>query len=124
MNANTHIHSIAIDGVYTREPGSAPVFHFVAAPGKAELEQLARAIAERVCKILPRSGLLGEANHQSNEPEVIDAALQACRRVALSRGRFEHIDEQGRAQQELFADEVVGNDRASASTRASRCTQG
>ena len=38
---------------------------------------------------------------------MVDGALAACRRVALSRGRFERIDERCRAQQELFADEVV-----------------
>ena len=40
----------------------------------------------------------------------VDAAggmLAACRAVGLSRGRFDRIDERGRAQQELFADEVL-----------------
>jgi hypothetical protein len=47
------------------------------------------------------------ASHDKNEVEMIDTAIDGCRRVALSRGRFERIDEQGRAQQVLFADKLV-----------------
>ena len=108
LNAHTHLHACVIDGAYTREKVTgAPVFHFVAAPTHAEIEKLASVICERVCRMLRRRGLLGQANHESNEAGAIDAALDACRKLALSRGRFERIDEQGRAQQELFADELV-----------------
>jgi len=34
-----------------------------------------------------------------------EAALDACRTVELSRGRFERLDDQRRAQQRLFADD-------------------
>ena len=78
-----------VDRVYTRDKhGGAPVFHFVAAPTKAHLEKLATRISERACKMLRRRGLLGEASHDSNQAEQIDGALEACRKVALSRGRF------------------------------------
>ncbi len=36
------------------------------------------------------------------------SALDGCRTVALSRGRFERLDDQGRAQQRLFADDEQG----------------
>jgi hypothetical protein len=68
--------------------------------------------------MLRRGGLLGNANHESTEPQVVDAALAACRAVGLSRGRFDRIDERGRAQQELFADEVL------VSRRRERCVGG
>ena len=108
LNANTHLHSIAIDGIYTRDERSgAPRFHFVEPPSAAELRQMVTTICERVCKMLGRRGLLGEANHESNEAEQAFEALQACRKVALSRGRFERLDEHGRAQQRLFPDDEL-----------------
>jgi hypothetical protein len=82
----------------------SPVFHFVQAPTHAEIEKLVAVIGQRVCKTLRRRGLLGQANHESNEAEKSDAAIDGCRRVAVSRGRFERIDEHGRAQQELFTE--------------------
>jgi hypothetical protein len=43
--------------VYTRhEITGAPVFHFVAAPTKADIEKLAALICKRVCKMLRRRG--------------------------------------------------------------------
>lgn len=109
MNSNPHLHSIAIDGIYTRDGDSgAPRFHFVQPPSAAELAQMVATICERVCKMLLRRGLVGEANHGSNEAEQVLEALQACRKVALSRGRFERLDERGRAQQRLFADDELG----------------
>jgi hypothetical protein len=50
-------------------------------------------ICERVCKMLGRRGLLGEANHDSHEADTTPEALLACRKVALSRGRFEPLGE-------------------------------
>ena len=108
LNAHTHLHSGVIDGVYTRDKATgSPVFHFVVAPTHAEIEKLTAVICERVCRMLRRKGLLGQASHESNEAAAVDAAIDACRRVAVSRGRFERIDEQGRAQQVLFPDELV-----------------
>jgi len=76
LNSNPHLHSIAIDGVYTRDEHSgAPRFHFVEPPSAAELTQMATTICERVCKMLRRRGLVGEANHGSNEAEqVLDSS--------------------------------------------------
>jgi hypothetical protein len=108
LNANCHLHSIAIDGIYTRdEHTGAPRFHFVEPPSAAELAQMVSTICERVCKMLRRRGLVGEVNHGSNEAEQVLEALQACRKVALSRGRFERLDEHGRAQQRLFPDDEL-----------------
>jgi hypothetical protein len=99
LNANCHLHAIVIDGIYTRDQSSgAPRFHLVDPPSAAELGQMGTAICERVCKMLQRRGLVGEANHQSHEAEQVLEALQACRTVALSRDRFERLDEHGRAQ--------------------------
>jgi hypothetical protein len=83
LNSHTHLHAVLVDGVYTRDKqGDAPVFHFVAAPTNADIEKLAALICERVCKMLRRRGLLGEARHDNNEAEQVDGALEACRKVA------------------------------------------
>jgi hypothetical protein len=112
LNLNTHLHSIAIDGVYTRESSSAaPVFHFVQPPSAADLALMVRTICERVCKMLGRRGLLGEPRADGNEAETTPDALVACRKVALSRGRFERLDVHGRSQQQLFPDDEWGMSR-------------
>jgi hypothetical protein len=106
INVNPHLHIVAIDGTYTRaSAASEPAFHFAAPPTKANIAAMLGAISARVCKMLRRRQLLGEANHESNEAEAIEAALDGCRKQALGRGRFERIDDRGCGQQALFADE-------------------
>jgi len=108
MNCHTHLHVIVIDGVYSRQEGGATRFHFAEPPSAQELASLVATICERVCRMLRRRGLMGEASHESNEVRLPEAALDGCRTVALSRGRFERLDDQGRAQQRLFADDDQG----------------
>jgi ribosomal protein S27E len=108
MNCHTHLHVIVIDGVYSRQEGGATRFHFAEPPSAQELASLVATICERVCRMLRRRGLMGEASHESNEVRLPEAALDGCRTVALSRGRFERLDDQGRAQQRLFADDEQG----------------
>ena len=103
LNANCHVHMIAIDGVYEVESGE-PRFHFLPPPAHADIERVAALVRTRVTKMLRRRGLLGEVSHDSNEAPLVDSALDACRGVGQSRGRFERIDAEGRSQQELFPD--------------------
>jgi hypothetical protein len=106
LNSNTHLHIIAIDGVYIRDKTSgAPRFHFVEPPSAEDLALMVATICERVCRMLGRRGLLGEATHDNNEADTTPDALAACRKVSLSRGRFERLDERGRAQQQLLPDD-------------------
>jgi hypothetical protein len=79
-----------------RRSTGAPVLRFMPGPTDAEIEKLASVICERVSRMLRRKGLLGQASHESNAVEAIDAATDASRRAALSRGRSlqgRHIDE-------------------------------
>ncbi len=96
------------DGVYSRQQEATTRFHFVEPPSAQELASLLVTICERVCRMLRRRGLTGEASHDSNEVRLPEAALDGSRTVALSRGRFERLDDQGRAQQRLFADDEQG----------------
>ncbi len=108
MNCHTHLHVIVIDGVFSRQEGGTTRFHFVEPPSAQELASMVATICERVCRMLRRRGLMGEASLDSNEVRLPEEALDGCRTVALSRGRFERLDEQGRAQQRLFADDDQG----------------
>ena len=127
LNTNPHLHIIAIDGVYTRESKDGPVkFHFVEPPSAEELGQMVTAICERVCKMLGRRGLHRGLLRQASEQEVDGAetptdALDGCSQVALSRGRFERLDEHGRGQQQLFADDDAGMKRNKDSRWAAEC---
>ena len=121
LNSNPHLHSIAIDGLYTRCGTGGAQFHFVQPPSAAELVHMVATICERVCRMLARRGLLGEPDHDSNEAEAVPDALVGCRKVSLSRGRFERLDERGRAQQQLFPDDEQGFRRAKDSRWAAHC---
>ena len=106
--ADLHITIIVIDGVYTRQDGGTTRFHFVEPPSAQELASMVATICERVCRMLRRRGLMSESRHDSNEAVQTTDALDGCRTVALSRGRFERLDDQGRAQERLFADDEQG----------------
>jgi len=107
LNSNPHVHAPAIDGVYTLdEQTGLPRFHFQAAPTPAEIQSIAQTVRDRVLKMLRRKRLIEEETHESNEEQKVKDALEACRKVASSRGRFERIDEKGRAQQDLFPDDL------------------
>jgi hypothetical protein len=107
MNFNPHIHMPAIDGVYTLDDCTDQArFHFQEAPTPEEIEEVARKVSERVAKMLRRKKLITQQTHESNEASNVDCAMDGCRNAALSRGRFERIDEHGRAQQDLFANDL------------------
>jgi len=89
MNCHTHPHVIVIDGVYSRQDVGTTRFHFVEPPSAQELASLVATICERVCRMLRRRGLMGEASHDSNEVRLPEAAIDGCRTVAMSRRRFE-----------------------------------
>jgi hypothetical protein len=107
LNSNPHIHGVGIDGVYSLDEHTGlPRFHFQAAPTPSEIQAATQAVRDRVLKMLRRQGLIKDETHESNEEKEVNCALEGCRNAALSRGRFERIDQYGNAQQELFPDEL------------------
>ena len=106
INAHCHIHTVAIDGGYTIDDVGNPHFHFAPPPTQAEVEQVAKRVMTRVTRMLRRRGLLGDDASEATELEQEPTALQACRSVGHSRGRFERLDETGRSQQELFPNDA------------------
>jgi len=108
LNSNPHLHMPAIDGVYTLDEHTGLVrFHFQPAPTPAEMQLIAQTVRNRVLKMLRRKNLIKDETHESNEEQQVHDALEGCRKAALSRGRFERIDDKGRAQQDLFPDDIA-----------------
>lgn len=61
MNLNLHIHSLVLDGVYTRPtPDAAPVFHPLPPPTDEEIGTVLERVHERVQKLLRRRGRMPE----------------------------------------------------------------
>ena len=61
LNLNLHLHSLVLDGVYTRPaPEAAPVFHPLPAPTDEEIAKILERVREGVEKLLRRRGRLPE----------------------------------------------------------------
>jgi hypothetical protein len=87
LRLNVHMHVLALDGVYVRDAESGKLeFHALAAPARADVEQVARRTAERIEKILERAGRSLDPQMQTEEPPpelVLDEpGLASCYTVA------------------------------------------
>jgi hypothetical protein len=61
LNLNLHLHSLALDGVYTRPtPEAVPVFHPLPAPTDDEVAEILERVHDRIQKLLRRRGRLPE----------------------------------------------------------------
>ena len=58
LNLNVHFHMIFLDGVYLPVGDGPPVFRHVPAPTTAQLQELVQQIAERIGRLLEKSGLI------------------------------------------------------------------
>lgn len=57
LNLNVHLHSLVLDGVFTRSaPTAAPVFHDLPAPTDEEVAQVLERVHRRVRRLLRRRG--------------------------------------------------------------------
>jgi len=70
LNLNVHFHTLAVDGVFVREPDGSLAFAAAKAPTDEEVEALLDVIRVRILRLLVRRGLLSdEAGDGVNEPE-------------------------------------------------------
>ena len=70
LNLNVHFHTLAVDGVFVREPDGSLSFAAAKAPTDEEVEALLDVIRARILRLLVRRGLLSdEAGDGVNEPE-------------------------------------------------------
>ena len=70
LNLNVHFHTLAVDGVFVREPDGSIGFVAGKAPTDEEVEALLDVIRARILRLLVRRGLLSdEAGDGVSEPE-------------------------------------------------------
>jgi hypothetical protein len=60
LNLNVHFHTLAVDGVFVREPNGSLRFVAAKAPSNTEIEALLAVIRKRVLRLLVRRGLVSE----------------------------------------------------------------
>ncbi|MBW1833175.1 MAG: transposase zinc-binding domain-containing protein [Deltaproteobacteria bacterium] len=65
LNLNVHFHTLAVDGVFVREPDGSLSFTAAKAPTDDEVEALLGVIQKRVLRLLVRRGLLCEEGGES-----------------------------------------------------------
>jgi hypothetical protein len=91
LNVNLHFHTLALDGVFSEDPGGALAFHPAPAPTDAEVAAALATIRHRVQRLLVRRGLepaddaTGPADRLADESPVLAGIVGASvqGRVAL-----------------------------------------
>ena len=90
LNLNVHFHTLAVDGVFVREPDGSLRFMAAKAPTDGEVEALLGLIRKRVLRLLARRGLLcdeaGEGLDESEAP-TLHALYAASVRQRIAMGR-------------------------------------
>jgi hypothetical protein len=90
LNLNVHFHTLAVDGVFVREPNGSLRFVAAKAPTEEEVEALLGVIRTRVLRLLVRRGLLcDEAVDDLDESEAppLHALYAASVRQRVAMGR-------------------------------------
>jgi len=90
LNLNVHFHTLAVDGVFVREPSGSLRFESAKAPTEEEVEALLGVIRRRVLRLLVRRGLLceevGDCLDESATPPLhAFYAASVRQRVAMGR---------------------------------------
>jgi hypothetical protein len=90
LNLNVHFHTLAVDGVFVREPDGSLRFVSAKAPTDEEVEAFLGLIRKRVLRLLVRRGLVcDDAGDGVNEPEAppLHALYAASVRQRVAMGR-------------------------------------
>ena len=90
LNLNVHFHTLAVDGVFVREPDGSLRFVATKAPTNGEVEALLGLIRKRVLRLLARRGLpCDQAGESLDEPEAppLHALYAASVRQRVAMGR-------------------------------------
>jgi hypothetical protein len=90
LNLNVHFHTLAVDGVFVREPNGSLRFVAAKAPTDREVEALLDVVRTRVLRLLVRRGLLseepGESLDETEAPPLHTLYAASVReRVAMGR---------------------------------------
>jgi len=90
LNLNVHFHTLAVDGVFVREPDGSHSFAAAKAPTDEEVEALLGVIRARILRLLVRRGLLcDEAGDDPDESQAppLHALYAASVRQRVAMGR-------------------------------------
>jgi len=90
LNLNVHFHTLAVDGVFVREPNGSLRFVAAKAPTEEEVGALLGVIRTRVLRLLVRRGLLSEEPGESldnSEAPPLHALYAASVRQQVAMGR-------------------------------------
>jgi hypothetical protein len=90
LNLNVHFHTLAVDGVFVREPDGSLGFAAAKAPTDNEVEALLSRVRKRILRLLVRRGLLcEEPGENPDEPEAppLHALYAASVRHRVATGR-------------------------------------
>jgi hypothetical protein len=96
LNLNVHFHTLAVDGVFVREPDGSLSFAAAKAPTDEEVEAFLGLIRGRVLRLLVRRGLLSHESDEGLDESTLPHALsRRSRRGSLSRFQWSEISEAG-----------------------------
>ena len=90
LNLNVHFHTLAVDGVFVREPEGSLSFAAAKAPTDEEVEALLGLVRGRVVRLLVRRGLLSkepEEGLDEHEAPPLHALYAASVRQRVAMGR-------------------------------------
>jgi len=90
LNLNVHFHTLAVDGVFVREPDGSLSFAAAKAPTDEEVDTLLGVIRARILRLLVRRGLLSnESDERLDEQEAppLHALYAASVRQRVAMGR-------------------------------------
>jgi hypothetical protein len=93
LNLNVHFHTLAVDGVFVREPDGSLSFAAAKAPTDKEVDTLLGVIRARILRLLVRRGLLcddaGEVFDESQAPPLHALYAASVRQRVAIRKHFE-----------------------------------
>jgi hypothetical protein len=93
LGLNVHFHTLALDGVYARQPDGGLLFHPLPAPSDEDVARVARAVCRKVHRLLVRqkdaaddqTSLLDELANASVQGLVATGPRRGCRVLRLGR---------------------------------------
>ena len=91
IGLNVHFHTLAVDGLYARQPDGKMLFHPLPAPTDEDVARIARAVCRKVQRLLARqkdrddgqTSLLGELANASVQGLVATGPRRGCRVLRL-----------------------------------------
>jgi len=85
LNLNVHFHTIAMDGVYARQPDGSVLFHPLPAPGDEDVARIARSVCRKVARHL-RNLKGADDDRQATLDNLANASVQGLVATGPRRG--------------------------------------